>query len=100
MRLAIHGFVGLCRYYLPPATPMFPQYFNQDLLEHHCRNIRGTSGDMTTPPVADCARAARQGTVIRLHCDTKGNSGGAPLLDIGQVPERRQRPAAEGKENT
>ena len=52
LRLAVHGFVGMCRYYLGDEinydNVFFPQAFNQDLLENHFRNLRD-AGDCRNP---------------------------------------------------
>ena len=109
LRLAVHGFVGMCRYYLAHGAAGFgkcinPKQCNQDLLEHHFRNVRNASGDALHPKVAECARAARTGTVIRLSCDKKSNSGSAPVVDADQPlllkssVKKRAAPAT-GKEN-
>lgn len=84
-----------------------PQHCNQDLLQHHFRNVRGANGDARNPPVAACASAARHGTVVRLARDKKSNSGSAPLAlaDVTQPLFRRgqssskRRLSAGGKEN-
>jgi hypothetical protein len=90
IRLAIHGFVAMCRFYLRSPSEFFcPQHFNQDVVEHHFRNIRGANGDSKHPTAAVAANSAQNGTVIRLNFDKKSNSGSAPILDMEQRMLRR-----------
>ena len=96
LRLAVHGFVCMCKYYLSDDMPgegkmIWPQHFNQDALEHHFRNIRGANGDSRNPSAAVCANAAQNGNMIRMHFDRKSNSGSAPLMDINQQLLKRRR---------
>ena len=129
LRLAVHGFLEFCNYYLAPPEPsptappsscpgddddrpataatatvmaaepppevrmIWPQFFNQDLLEHHFRNIRGASGDQKNPTAAQCEHAAMNSTVIRLTRNSKGkgNNDSAELQGTTQKLHKRQR---------
>ena len=95
LRLAVHGFVSFVKYYTSQGMPgegrpVYPQYFNQDMLEHHFRNIRGANGDQRHPTAAAAANAAQIGVMIRFHRDGKSNSGSAPVFDIDQPLIKRE----------
>lgn len=95
LRLAVHGFVSFVKYYTSEGMPgegrpVYPQYFNQDMLEHHFRNIRGANGDQRHPTAAAAANAAQNGVMIRFHRDGKSNSGHAPVFDIDQPLIKRE----------
>jgi len=81
LRQSILAFTAMCRHYIgiyPDVT--IPQWrVNDDVIEHHFRNIRGSAGDNTTPTIKECCTATRHASIIRLVGDTAGNSGGAPI---------------------
>ena len=50
-----------------------------DAIEHHFRNVRGSTGENTTPTIKECCAATRHATIIRLVGDKAGFSGGSPV---------------------
>ena len=64
MRLAVHGFVWCCKFYARPSQPawgqlIFPQSCNQDIAEHHFKNIRSANGANRNPSSAAAQNSAQ-----------------------------------------
>ena len=81
LRQCLLGFIAMCRHYLDKFPGVkIPQWrVNDDAIEHHFRNVRGATGDNTTPTIHECCAATRHATIIRLFGDQAGNSGGSPV---------------------
>ena len=95
LRLAVHGFVWMCRYFSRPAgpaylKPIFPGYCNQDIVEHHFGHVRGANGANQNPSIAVAQNSSQDSALMRCHFDKKTNCGGAPLMDIDAPLYKRE----------
>ena len=100
LRQCLLGFIAMCRHYLDKFPGVkIPQWrVNDDAIEHHFRNVRGATGDNTTPTIQECCAATRHATIILLFGDQAGNSGGSPVgADANDVDfdVRSHAPAVE-----